>query len=202
MQLEYVDIFYTHRYDGFTPIEETLQTLVDIVKQGKALYVGISKYPAKETQLAYDYLKAKKVPCLIHQDKYNMFTRHKVEQEILPVVSDNKVGFIAFSPLAQGLLTNKYLHGIPENSRASRGGFLKSDMITKDVLDKVQQLNLIAEHRGQSLAQMSLAWLLSDQRVTSVIIGSSSVYQLDDNLDMLNNIEFSIMELERINQIL
>ena len=202
MQLDYVDIFYSHRYDGVTPIEETLQTLVDVVKQGKALYVGISKYPAKETQLTYDYLKAEKVPCLIHQDKYNMFTRNMVEDEILPVVYKNKVGFIAFSPLAQGLLTNRYLHGIPENSRASRGGFLKSDMITPEVLEKVQQLNLLAEQRGQTLAQMALAWLLSDKRVTSVIIGSSSVAQLDDNLSMLNNVSFSVEESEEINQIL
>ena len=202
MQLEYVDVFYSHRYDGFTPIEETMQTLVDIVKQGKALYVGISKYPAKETQIAYDYLKAAKVPCLIHQAKYNMFTRD-VEKEILPVVSENKVGFIAFSPLAQGLLTNKYLNGVPENSRASRpNGFLKSDMITPELLNKVVQLNKMAEERGQSLAQMALAWLLSDPRVTSVIIGSSSVAQLDNNLEMLQNVSFSQTELDKIKHIL
>lgn len=202
MQLDYVDVFYSHRYDGFTPIEETMQTLVDIVKQGKALYVGISKYPPRETKIAYEYLKSQNVPCLLHQDRYSMFTRN-IEEEILDIASDNGVGFVGFSPLAQGLLTNKYLHGIPEGSRAARAdGFLKIDQVTPEVIEKVKQLNAIAINRGQTLAEMALSWALRDNRVTSLIIGASSVAQLDNNLKALNNLQFSNEELEAIDRIL
>lgn len=202
MQLDYVDIFYSHRYDGITPIEETLQTLVDIVKQGKALYVGISKYPPRETKIAYEYLKSQNVPCLAHQDRYSMFSRN-IENEILSIAGDNGVGFVGFSPLAQGMLTNKYLHGIPEGSRAARAeGFLKIDQVTPEVVDKVKKLNELATQRGQTLAEMALAWALRDQRVTSLIIGASSVAQLDNNLKALNNLQFTIEELEIIDSIL
>ncbi len=202
MQLDYVDIFYSHRYDGITPIEETLQTLVDIVKQGKALYVGISKYPPRETKIAYEYLKSQNVPCLVHQDRYSMFSRN-IENEILSIAGENGVGFVGFSPLAQGMLTNKYLHGIPEGSRAARAeGFLKIDQVTPEVVDKVKKLNELAAQRGQTLAEMALAWALRDQRVTSLIIGASSVAQLDDNLKALNNLQFTIEELKIVDSIL
>ncbi len=202
MQLEYVDIFYSHRYDGFTPIEETLQTLVDIVKQGKALYIGISKYPARETAFAYEYLKSQNVPCLVHQDRYSMFTRD-IEEKILPIAGENGVGFVAFSPLAQGLLTNRYLNGIPEGSRAARPeGFLQSDQVTPYKIEKARKLNDIAAQRGQTLAEMALAWALRDARMTSLIIGASSVAQLADNLKAIDNLAFSSEELVAIDTIL
>jgi L-glyceraldehyde 3-phosphate reductase len=202
MQLDYVDIFYSHRYDGSTPIEETLQTLVDIAKQGKALYIGISKYPPKLTKFAYEYLKSQQVPCLVHQDRYSMFDRD-IEDKLLPLAAENGVGFVAFSPLAQGLLTNKYLHGIPEGSRAARPeGFLQADQVTGFRVEKARKLNDIAAQRGQSLAEMALAWALRDERMTSLIIGTSSVAQLDDNLNALKNLAFSQEELVLIDQIL
>lgn len=200
--LEYFDIFYSHRYDGVTPVEETMQALIDIVRQGKALYVGISKYPTDKARVAYELLKSAGVPCLIHQDRYSMFTR-EVENGTLQLANEYGCGFIAFSPLAQGLLTNKYLHGIPEGSRAARStGFLKREQITEDKIAAVRQLNEMAERRGQSLAQMALAWVLHHEYVTSVIIGSSSVRQLSDNLATLNRLDFSAEELEEINKIL
>ncbi|MDD6209072.1 MAG: aldo/keto reductase [Bacteroidales bacterium] len=200
--LEYFDIFYSHRFDPNTPVEETMQALIDIVKQGKALYVGISKYPAKETLQAYKILKGQGVPCLIHQDKYNLLTRD-VEKEILPIIEKEKVGFISFSPLAQGLLTNKYLHDIPKNSRAAKEhGYLQRSEITPELVKKLNLLNEIAKERGQTLAEMSLAWVLKDERVTSVIVGASSTAQLKDNLHTLRNCTFSEEELTKIDDIL
>lgn len=201
MNLDYVDIFYSHRYDPNTPLEETLQTLVDIVKSGKALYVGISKYPPKEAQFAYNYLKERDVPCLCYQGKYNMFFRDP-EAEILPQVAENGVGYVAFTPLAQGLLTNKYLKGIPQDSRVARGGALKQDQLSPEMLNKIESLNNIALERGQSLAQMALSWVLRDNRVTSVIIGASRVAQIEDNLKALKNTEFSEAEIAAIEDIL
>lgn len=200
--LEYFDIFYSHRYDGVTPVEETMQALIDIVRQGKALYVGISKYPTEKAKQAYGILKAAGVPCLIHQDRYSMFTR-EIEKGVLQIAHEHGCGFIAFSPLAQGLLTNKYLNGIPEGSRAARPtGFLKREQVTDQKIAAVRQLNGIAQKRGQSLAQMSLAWVLRDERVTSAIVGASSVRQLSDNLKAMSNLGFSEEELCEIEQIL
>lgn len=202
MGLDYVDIFYSHRPDSETPIEETMGALVDIVRQGKALYVGISNYDAKQTAQALAILKDYKVPCLIHQAKYSMFERW-VEPELLALLKEEGAGLIAFSPLAQGLLTNKYLHGIPADSRAARStGHLQTSQVTPEVIEKVCRLNEIAAQRGQTLAEMALAWLLKDERVTSVLIGASSVAQLMDNLKALDNIAFSADELEAIEGIL
>lgn len=202
MNLEYVDIFYSHRFDPETPMEETLQTLVDIVRQGKALYVGISKWPFEAAQFAYDYLAAHGTPCLIYQGRYNMIDRQKQQEGIIGQAAENGVGFTAFSPLAQGLLTNRYLNGIPEGSRASIGRFLKAESITPELTAKLKRLNQIAEQRGQTLAQMSLSWLLKDSSVTSVIIGSSSVTQLRDSLGCLDNLTFTPAELAAIDSIL
>jgi len=202
MNLEYVDIFYTHRYDPNTPLEETLQTLVDIVQQGKALYIGISKYPKDKAEFAYRYLKERDVHCLLYQGKYNMFNREPETEGILQQAKGNGTGFIAFSPLAQGLLTNRYLNGIPEDSRMAKGAFLKKEALTDEVLKKIKALNEVAYQRGQTLAEMALAWILKDEMVTSVIIGASSVGQLADNLKAIENTTFSTEELETINRIL
>lgn len=200
--LAYFDIFYSHRYDGVTPVEETIQTLIDIVKQGKTLYVGISKYPPEKAKIAYDMLRANGVPCLIHQDKYSMFTR-TVENATLQLAAEHGAGFIAFSPLAQGLLTNKYLHGIPEDSRAAKSSeFLKKEQVTDDKINAARLLNEIAGRRGQTLAQMALAWVLKDDRVTSVIVGASSIKQLNDNLHTINNLNFALEELDAIEKAL
>ena len=185
MNLDYVDVFYSHRYDPETPLEETMQALVDIVRQGKALYVGLSKYPAEAADRAYAYLKAHDVPCLLYQGRYSMLVRDPEKQGVLTQAKANGVGFIAFSPLAEGLLTNRYLNGIPEDSRIARGGHLKKEALTDKVLHQIQVLNALALRRGQTLAEMALAWLLKDELVTSVIIGASSVGQLDDNLKAL-----------------
>lgn len=201
MQLDYVDIFYSHRPDPGTPIEETMSALDLIVRQGKALYVGISNYKADEAKKAIKILKELGTPCLIHQPKYSMFERW-AEGGLLDVLEDNGVGCIPFSPLAQGLLTNKYLNGIPEGSRASKGVFLKPEMLTQAKLTQIKALNEIAQSRNQSLAQMALAWLLKDKRITSVLIGASSVAQLDDNLKALDNYQFSADELKKIEKIL
>ena len=201
MNLEYVDIFYTHRYDPNTPLEETLQTLVDIVRQGKALYIGISKYPKDKAELAYKYLEERDVHCLLHQGKYNLFNREPEEEGILRQAKENGTGFIAFSPLAQGLLTNRYLNGIPDDSRIAKGGFLKKEALTDEVLKKIKALNELAIRRGQTLAEMALAWILKDDLVTSVIIGASSVGQLADNLKAIDNTAFSAEELKNIYQI-
>lgn len=202
MNLEYVDIFYSHRYDPNTPLEETLQTLVDIVRQGKALYVGISKYPADKAAFAYRYLAERDVHCLLYQGRYNLFNREPEQTGILQQAQANGTGFIAFSPLAQGLLTDRYLNGIPKDSRIARGGFLKKEALTEETLRRIKALNELAARRGQTLAEMSLAWLLKDSTVTSVIIGASSVNQLADNLKALENTSFASEELTRIDEIL
>lgn len=202
MGLEYVDIFYHHRPDPETPLEETMQALDLIVRQGKALYAGISNYPADKAAEAIGILKKMGTPCLIHQPKYSMFERW-VEDGLLDVLEKEGVGCIPFSPLAQGLLTNKYLKGIPEDSRAAKAhGFLKQEQITEDTLQKIHALNNIAQQRGQSLAQMALAWLLKDNRVTSVLIGASRPEQLLDSLQCLQHTEFSTDELTAIEDVL
>ena len=196
--LEYFDIFYTHRYDGITPVEETIQTLIDIVKQGKALYIGLSKYPPHQARIAYEMMAQAGVPCLISQYRYSMFDR-AVEAENLPLAAEFGSGFIAFSPLAQGLLTDKYLHGIPEHSRAARSsGFLQLSQVTTEKVEIARKLNEIAARRGQTLAEMALAWVLKDERITSVIVGASSVKQLADNLHSLDCLEFTAEELKEI----
>ena len=201
MQLDYVDVYYTHRYDPNTPLEETMQALVDIVRSGKALYVGLSKYPAEVARKAYAYLAAHDVSCLIYQGRYNMLTREP-EELIIPQAHQHGAGFIAFSPLAQGLLTNRYLQGIPEGSRMTTSNFLRPEILTDALLAKLRALNDVAQQRGQTLAEMALAWLLRDERVTSVIIGASSVEQLDKNLRARNNKHFTSEELALIDDIL
>jgi len=202
MGLEYVDIFYSHRPDPNTPLEETIMALDTIVKQGKALYVGLSNYQADEAKRAIEILNNLGTPCLIHQPKYSMFERW-VEGGLLDVLEQYGVGCIPFSPLAQGLLTDRYLKGIPEGSRAAKSwGFLKSNEITEEKLQTIFDLNEIAKQRNQSLAQMALAWLLKDKRITTVLIGASSVGQLDNNIDALNNLAFTESELNAIETIL
>lgn len=202
MRLEYVDIFYHHRPDPDTPLEETMSALDLIVRQGKALYAGISNYPADKADEAIAILKRLGTPCLIHQPKYSMFERW-VEDGLLDVLEKDGVGCIPFSPLAQGLLTNKYLHGVPEDSRAAKStGFLQLDQVTDQRISQARKLNAIAEQRGQTLAQMALAWLLKDHRVTSVLIGASRPEQLADSLKCLDNIQFSAEELAKIEEIL
>jgi L-glyceraldehyde 3-phosphate reductase len=202
MGIDYVDIFYSHRPDPDTPLEETMMALDTIVKQGKALYAGLSNYTAEQTERAAEILKQLGTPCLIHQPKYSMFVRW-VEDDLLDVLEKTGIGCIAFSPLAQGLLTDRYLKGIPEDSRAAKSwGFLKSNEITDEKLTTIKGLNDIAKQRNQSLAQMALAWLLKDKRITSVLIGASSVYQLDNNLASLSNLYFSGNELDAIENIL
>lgn len=201
MGLEYVDIFYHHRPDPETPLEETMTALDLIVRQGKALYVGISNYKAEEAAKAIDMLRSLGTPCLIHQPKYSMFERW-VEDGLLDVLGKEGVGCIPFSPLAQGLLTNKYLHGIPEDSRAAKAhGFLKKEQITEERLSQIKQLNAIAEKRGQSLAQMALSWILKDERITSVLVGASSSAQLLDSLKCMDNLHFDKEELDAIERI-
>ena len=201
MGLEYVDIFYSHRPDPETPLEETMMALDSAVRSGKALYAGISNYPAELTKKAAAILKQLGTPCLIHQPKYSMFERW-AEGGLLDVVEEEGIGLIAFSPLAQGLLTDRYLDGIPEDSRAAKSwGFLKKEQVGPAIA-KVKQLNEIAKEREQSMAQMAIAWLLKDQRVTSVLIGASSIAQLKNNLDTRNNLYFSEGELKRIEDIL
>lgn len=202
MNLDYVDVFYSHRYDPETPLEETLQALVDIVRNGKALYVGLSKYPLDAYLFACRYLKERDVPCLLYQGRYSMLVREPESQGILNAVKENGSGFVAFSPLAQGLLTNRYLNGIPDDSRIARGGFLKKEALTPEVLSKIQALNERAAMRGQSLAEMALAWLLKNETVTSVIVGASSVEQLGDSLKTLNHLSFEEEELHAIEKIL
>lgn len=201
MNLDYVDIFYSHRYDPDTPLEETLQTLVDIVRQGKALYVGISKYPQDKAAFAYRYLAERDVHCLLYQGRYNLFNREPEQEGIIRQAQENGTGFIAFSPLAQGLLTDRYLNGIPEGSRMSHNAFLKKDTLTGDTQQRIKALNDMAARRGQTLAEMALAWLLKDDSVTSVIVGASSIAQLADNLKATGNTTFTQEELEEINNI-
>lgn len=202
MDLEYVDIFYSHRFDPETPLEETMMALDYAVRSGKALYAGISNYNPEKTAEAAEILKRLGTPCLIHQVKYSMFVRTP-EEGLLDVLEEKGIGCIAFSPLAQGLLTDKYLSGIPENSRASNpNGFLKLEDVSEERVKIITVLNDIAQKRNQSLAQMALAWLLKDSRITSVLIGASSVGQLNNNIDSLENITFSKAELEDIENIL
>lgn len=200
--LDYFDVFYSHRYDGITPIEETVRALIDIVRQGKALYVGISKYPPVQARQAYEMLKTAGVPCLVSQYRYNMFER-AIEAETLPLAAEYGSGMVAFSPLSQGLLTDRYLNGIPRESRAARStGFLKPSQVTPDLIEKSKKLNQIASLRGQTLAQMALAWILKDERMTSVIVGASSVNQLAGNLQALKNLTFTPDELASIHAVL
>lgn len=202
MKLDYVDIFYHHRPDPDTPLEETMGALDLIVRQGKALYAGISNYPADKAGEAIHLLKKLGTPCLIHQPKYSMFERW-VEGGLLDVLEKEGVGCIPFSPLAQGLLTNKYLHGIPADSRAAKPtGFLKESEVTEERLKKIRQLNELAMNRGQSLAQMALSWILKDKRITSVLVGASRPGQLSDSLKCLDNLNFSEGELNKIEGIL
>jgi len=202
MGLDYVDIFYHHRPDPETPLEESMGALHQIVQQGKALYVGISSYNPEDTLKATKILNELGTPCLIHQPRYSMFDRW-VEEELLDVLEKEGIGSIPFSPLEQGLLTNKYLKGIPENSRAAKStGFLQKDQVTDNIIQKVQKLNEIAKTRGQSLAQMAIAWLLKDKRVTSVLVGVSSEKQLLDNIGALQNLNFTETELQEIEKIL
>ena len=204
MGLDYVDVFYHHRPDPETPLEETMGALDLIVRQGKALYVGISNYPAAETQKAIEVLNSLETPLLIHQAKYSMLVRW-VEEGLLDVVDKNGVGCIAFSSLAQGILTSKYLSGIPGDSRAASGrgnGALEKNVLTEQILRKVHDLNDIAQQRGQSMAQMALAWILKDQRMTSLIIGASKAEQVTDSIQCLKNCSFSDTELESIERIL
>jgi L-glyceraldehyde 3-phosphate reductase len=199
MGLDYVDIFYSHRYDPETPLEETMGALDSAVRAGKALYVGISSYGPERTREAVRILRELGTPLLIHQPSYSMLNRW-IETELLDVLGDTGVGCIAFSPLAQGMLTSKYLDGIPAGSRASRDASLSTDLLSEQNLAHVRQLNAIAAERGQSLAQLALAWALRDARVTSVLIGASSVGQLDDSLGALDNQGFGADELARIDE--
>ncbi len=200
--IDYVDIFYSHRPDPDTPLEETMSALEHAVRQGKALYAGISNYKPGDTAKAAKLLRDSGTPCLIHQPKYSMFERW-VEDGLLDVIEKEGIGAIAFSPLAQGLLTDKYLKGIPDDSRAAKThGFLRKDEVTDEKTGKAKKLNDIALKRNQTLAQMAISWLLKDKRITSVLIGASSVAQLDDNLSSLNNLMFEHEELKAIDEVL
>ena len=202
MGLEYVDIFYSHRPDPQTPIEETVLALDHVVKQGKALYVGLSNYKTAQMLPAIELFKELKTPFVIHQPRYSMFERW-VEDDLLEALKANGIGCIPFSPLAQGVLTEKYLNGIPEGSRAAKStGHLKVDQVTDERVSKVRKLKVISDRRGQSISQMAIAWLLKSEQVTSVLIGASSVTQLDQNLGSLKNKSFSQEELDEIEQIL
>jgi L-glyceraldehyde 3-phosphate reductase len=201
MGLEYVDIFYHHRPDPDTPMEESLGALDTAVRSGRALYAGISAYNAKQAAEAVKILRALGTPCLIHQPKYSMFVREP-EQGLFDVLGNEGVGCIVFSPLAQGLLSDRYLKGIPEDSRAARNFFLKKENISEAMLAKVRALNEIARARGQSLAEVAVAWVLRDPRVTSALVGTSKVSQVDDNVAALKNLKFSAEELKKIDGIL
>ena len=202
MGLEYVDIFYSHRPDPETPLEETMMALDQIVRSGKALYVGISNYDPQQSQEAFDILKSLGTPCVVHQPSYSMFNRW-VEDGLLDVLENNGVGSVVFSPLFQGLLTDKYLNGIPEDSRAAKShGFLQSSQITSEKIEKVKALNLIAEERGQKMSQLALSWVLRDPRITSVIIGASKVSQIEDAVGIIDQLDFSEDQLKRIEKIL
>ena len=190
MNLDYVDLFYSHRYDPETPLEETLQALVDVVRQGKALYVGISRWPLEASRFAFRYLREQDVPCLIYQGRLNLLDREPQEEGILQLCQEEGVGFISFSPLAQGLLTDRYLNGIPQDSRMSKGKFLRPDMLTEDVLQKITRWNEVAASRGETLAEMALGWILHQQGVTSVLVGASSTAQLEKNLRCVNAAPF------------
>lgn len=202
MKLDYVDLFYSHRYDPITPLEETLQALVDIVRQGKALYVGISRWPFEAAAVAYRYLRERDVPCLCYQGKYNILFQEDDETGILNQAAEAGAGYVAFSPLQQGLLTNRYLNGIPEGSRMSRREALVPEDLTPKLLQQLKDLNDLAATRGESLADMALAWILRRPEVSSVIIGASSVKQLSDNLRCLESQTFSEEQLDLIEDII
>jgi L-glyceraldehyde 3-phosphate reductase len=199
MRLDYVDLFYSHRFDPDTPLEETMSALDTAVRQGKALYVGISSYSAEKTREAAAILRELGTPCVIHQPSYSMLNRW-IEPDLLDALGELGIGCIVFSPLAQGMLTDKYLDGIPEGSRASRESSLSPDLLTSEALEKIRALNEIAGRRGQSLAQMAVAWVLRDERVTSALIGASSVAQLEANVAALKNLDFSPDELAEIDE--
>lgn len=202
LDLEYVDIFYHHRPDPETPLEETMAALDQIVRQGKALYVGISNYNSEDATKAIQLLKALGTPCIIHQPKYSMYERW-IEDGLLNLLGNEGVGCIPFSPLAQGMLTDKYLHGIPDDSRAAKShGFLQKEQLTAERVKQLNELNAIAENRGQKLAQMALSWILRDDRITSVLVGASKPEQLADSLKCLSNTSFSNEELLQIDHIL
>ncbi|MBE6340495.1 MAG: L-glyceraldehyde 3-phosphate reductase [Bacteroidales bacterium] len=200
MGVDYVDIFYHHRPDPETPIEESMAALDQIVRSGKALYVGISNYKPAEARRAFEILREQHTPFIIHQARYNMFDRW-VEDGLLDVTNEFGVGVIAFSPLAQGLLTNRYLNGIPEGSRMSKGGFLKPEALTDDKLARIIKLNEVAKRREQSLAEMALQWILRDERVTSVLVGASSTTQLDTNLSVVDALEKNPLSASDLNEI-
>ena len=200
MRLDYVDVFYSHQFDPATPLEETMQALVDIVRQGKALYVGLSRYPTDKAREAYRYLAEHDVPCLLYQDRYNIIDRAPECSGLIDLGEEAGTGFISFSPLQQGLLTNRYLNGVPADSRMAKGVTLREELLTPTMMKALRGLNELAMKRGQSLAQMALAWLLKDSRVTSVIIGASSVPQIEDNLKALENTKFSPEELALIEE--
>lgn len=203
MGLEYVDLFYCHRYDPVTPLDETLQALVDIVRSGKALYIGLSRWPADAARYGYAYLKAHDVPCLIYQGRLNLFDQAPVEDGTLASAAESGVGFIAFSPLAQGLLTDRYLNGIPSDSRIARDGrFLHADALTEARMRQVKRLNEIAKERGESLATMALSWVLNHDGVTSVIVGASSPEQLKKNLEAVASEPFTEAQAEAIDDAL
>lgn len=182
MRLDYVDLFYSHRYDPNTPLEETLQALVDIVRQGKALYIGISRWPLEALTVAEQYLQEHDTPLLIYQDKLNLINRQPLEEGRLQFCHDHGIGFISFSPLAQGLLTDRYLNGVPDDSRMAKGRFLKRETLTPELTAHLQELNAQAHERNETLAEMALAWILHQQGVTSVLVGASSVAQLEQNM--------------------
>ena len=202
MNIDYVDIFYSHRYDGVTPIDETMQALVDIVRQGKALYIGLSKYPIEKLLYALNYLHEAGVPCLAYQGRYNMFDR-LMEERHLQICASKGIGVVAFSPLAQGILTDKYLNGIPADSRAARPeGYLKTSDVTSEKIAKVARLKTIADERGQSISQLALAWVLRRDEVSSVIIGARNLDQLKDSLRATSKLTLDTSEINRIEEIL
>lgn len=200
MRLDYVDIFYSHRYDANVPLEETMLALYDIVRSGKAIYVGLSNYPAKELKCCLDLLKELKVPCIIYQGRHNLFARDN-EKDIESVLQKYGIGYTAFSPLAKGVLTDKYLHGIPEDSRAFLGKHFDLNDINKSKIDKVKLLNEIADSRSQSMAQMAISWLINRDKMTSVIIGPRTMQQLKEMIEAVNRIEFTPEEIKIIDKI-
>ena len=202
MKLEYVDLFYSHRYDPDTPLEETLQALVDIVKQGKALYVGISRWPKEATEFAFSYLAAQNVPCLLYQGRLNMLDQAPKEEGILASTAAHGVGFISFSPLAQGLLTDRYLHGVPTGSRMTQNRFLKESMLTESLQTKLHNLHTIATERGEKLAETALAWVLQEAGITSVLVGASSTGQLYENLKCMHAAPFRDEEVRLLADVL
>jgi L-glyceraldehyde 3-phosphate reductase len=202
MGLDYVDLFYCHRFDPETPLEESLQCLVDVVRSGKALYIGISRWPLEALQVAIPYLKERDVPLLIYQGRYNLLDREPETEGILDCLRENQTGFISFSPLAQGLLTDRYLNGIPAGSRMTENRFLKKEVLDDVLLNQLRQLNEMALQRGETLAQMALAWILNHPATTSVLVGASSVNQMEKNLCCMHSSPFSKEELHQVETIL